>query len=163
MPSPPKNAPKNIETLGFLPNIATAEVTASSGIDLMQLIKTKDTWQIKHIVWQPHPKPVETTAKDRQAITVAAQAYATTFYTTKPELIDTHVDKKLATNLHKNRPAPKDSPKVVEILDCNDNTACVKLTGTWGFDFMHLICTEKGGKIRQVIWQSHPPKKIEKK
>lgn len=179
----PKDAPKKIEILGLLPKVATAKLTASWGIDLMQLIKTKDTWQIKHIVWQPHPKPVETTAKDRQAITVAAQAYATAFYTAKPELIDAHVDKKLAkfgnyfgremamtfeqlrdlaTNLHKNRPAPKDSPKVVEILDCNDNTACVKLTGAWGLDFMNLIRTEKGWKIRQVIWQSHPPKKVEK-
>ena len=63
---------------------------------------------------------------------------------------------------HKDRPAPANSPKIVEILDCNDNTACAKLTGAWGMDFMNLIRTDKGWKIRQVIWQSHPPRTVKK-
>lgn len=179
----PKDAPKKIQILGLLPSVATAKLTASWGIDLIQLIKTRGSWRIKHIVWQKHPKPVETAAKDRKAITAAAEAYALAFYNAEPELIDAHVDRKLAkfgsyfgrqmamsftalrnlaANLHKDRPAPANSPKLVEILDCNDNTACVKLTAAWGVDFMNLIRTDQGWKIRQVIWQSHPPKRVEK-
>jgi Putative lumazine-binding len=179
----PKDAPKRIEILGLLPKVAIGKLTAHWGIDLMQLIKTDGKWRVKHIVWQRHRKTVKTLAADRKAIAKAAENYALAFYTASPQLIDTHVDKKLAkfgaymgremamsfgqlrnlaATLHKDRPAPADSPKTVEILDCNDHTAVVKLTGAWGLDFMSLIRTDAGWKIRQVIWQSHPPRKAKR-
>ena len=54
---------------------------------------------------------------------------------------------------------PKGAPMKITILDCADNIATAKLEALWGLDFINLIRTDAGWKIRQVVWQPHPPKK----
>lgn len=51
----------------------------------------------------------------------------------------------------------EETPKKVEILDLLDKTACAKLTAHWGIDYLLLAEEEGTWKIRQVMWQSHPP------
>ena len=47
---------KKIEVLDVMDQTAIAKVTASWGIDHMQLAKYDGRWKIINIVWQAHPK-----------------------------------------------------------------------------------------------------------
>jgi len=47
---------KKVEVTDVLDQTATAKVTASWGIDFMQLAKYDGQWKIINIVWQAHPK-----------------------------------------------------------------------------------------------------------
>jgi hypothetical protein len=47
---------KKVEVIDVLDQTATAKVTASWGIDHMQLAKYDGRWKIINIVWQAHPK-----------------------------------------------------------------------------------------------------------
>jgi hypothetical protein len=47
---------KKVEVLDVLDQTAVAKVTASWGIDHMQLAKYDGRWKIINIVWQAHPK-----------------------------------------------------------------------------------------------------------
>lgn len=51
---------------------------------------------------------------------------------------------------------PDAGPKRVEILDAMDQTALVKLTGSWGTDYMQLAKFDGKWKTRHAIWQSAP-------
>jgi hypothetical protein len=46
----------------------------------------------------------------------------------------------------------------IAILDLLDQTAVVKLTASWGIDYMFLGKFDGKWKITQILWQSHPPK-----
>ena len=46
----------------------------------------------------------------------------------------------------------------IAILDILDQTAVVKLTASWGIDYMFLGKFDGKWKITQILWQSHPPK-----
>ncbi len=46
----------------------------------------------------------------------------------------------------------------IAILDVLDQTAVVKLTASWGIDYMFLGKYDGKWKITQILWQSHPPK-----
>ena len=123
--------------------------------------------------------------EDRTAVERAATNYVEAIYSCKPELIERSVDAELH-KLGTYRPADADDygpfqPMTydqlvriaerwnadgkrgddlefeVEILDLLDRTASVKLTADWGIDYMHLIKQGKTWKIRQILWQSHPP------
>jgi Putative lumazine-binding len=48
--------------------------------------------------------------------------------------------------------------KEIAILDVLDQTAVVKLTASWGIDYMFLGKFDGKWKITQILWQSHPPK-----
>ena len=50
------------------------------------------------------------------------------------------------------------SVKDIAILDVLDQTAVVKLTASWGIDYMFLGKFDGTWKITQILWQSHPPK-----
>lgn len=52
---------------------------------------------------------------------------------------------------------PADAPKEIVIFDVLDKTASVKLTATWGIDYMHLGKYDGKWMIVNVLWQS-PPK-----
>lgn len=170
-----KDAPKKVEVLGMLPKVAVAKLTAAWGIDYILLHDSPKGWQIKHVIWQRLPKPVETAKADRAAVIAAAKGYARSFYQRKPELVDKYVSKDLAKygcyngkwsamnhaqlkelSKHAYPTTPKNAPEEVEVLDLSDQTAVVKLTGGWGIDFMNMARTDDGWQIRQVIWQSHP-------
>jgi hypothetical protein len=53
-----------------------------------------------------------------------------------------------------NRQAPATAPKQVELLDVQDQTAAVKLTASWGTDYMLLGKYDGRWMISSVIWQS---------
>jgi hypothetical protein len=46
----------------------------------------------------------------------------------------------------------------IAILDVLDQTAVVKLTASWGIDYMFLGKYDGKWKINLILWQSHPPK-----
>ena len=50
------------------------------------------------------------------------------------------------------------SPKEVTVFDVLDKTASAKLVAEWGVDYFHLAKEDGQWKIRQVLWQSPPPK-----
>lgn len=53
---------------------------------------------------------------------------------------------------------PKDAPRVIEIFDVQDQTACAKLTAQWGTDYFQLGKYDGRWMIVNVLWQS-PAKK----
>ena len=53
-----------------------------------------------------------------------------------------------------------ESPRKIEVLDVLDQTATAKLTAEWGIDYFHLARFDGKWKIINVLWQSHPPKKV---
>lgn len=51
----------------------------------------------------------------------------------------------------------EDSPREIELLEVNDQTAIAKLTAIWGIDYFQLGQFDGDWKIINVIWQSLPP------
>ena len=56
---------------------------------------------------------------------------------------------------------PEAGPKDVEILDAQDQTALVKLTGSWGSDYMQLAKFDGRWQTKHVIWQRAPRERTE--
>lgn len=54
------------------------------------------------------------------------------------------------------RRAPPDAPKVIELLDVQDQTAAAKLTAWWGTDYLQLARYDGRWMIIHVLWQSPP-------
>ena len=50
------DAVRDIEILDILDKTAAAKLTATWGIDYMQLAKVDGKWMIKHVMWQSHPR-----------------------------------------------------------------------------------------------------------
>jgi len=47
----------------------------------------------------------------------------------------------------------------VQVLGVMDRVACVKLTATWGVDYMNLVKGDDGTwRILHVMWQTLPSK-----
>jgi hypothetical protein len=74
---------------------------------------------------------------------------------TQPQLVE------LAKNYNKDGRIPDDAPKKIEIYEVLDKTASIKLTASWGIDYMHLAKLDGKWLIMNVLWQSHPPKEGE--
>ncbi len=70
---------------------------------------------------------------------------------TQPQLVD------LASKYNKDGRIAEDAPKKIEIYEVLDKTASVKLTASWGIDYMHLAKLDGKWMIMNVLWQSHPP------
>lgn len=49
--------------------------------------------------------------------------------------------------------APKDAPRVIEIFDVQDQTACGKLTAQWGTDYFQLAKYNGRWLIVNIMWQ----------
>ncbi len=120
---------------------------------------------------------------DRSAVHRAVLDYCEAFYEGKPEYLERSVHPELskfgyymregkyhgvgmtfpqAIELSKewNEDGTKANEKTVkdvQILDLLDKTACAKLTAKWGIDYLLLAKVEGAWKIRQVLWQTHPP------
>ncbi len=107
--------------------------------------------------------------------------YAESYYELKPEYVERSIHKDLAkigytlkdgkwkthpmdydgfmnmvmwyvNNDHTPEPGPKD----VVVLAATDQTALVKLTGSWGIDYMHVGLYEGRWQTRNAVWQSVP-------
>jgi hypothetical protein len=52
------------------------------------------------------------------------------------------------------RPAPADAPRRIEVYEVLDQTASVKLTASWGTDYLLLAKEDGRWMIRQVLWQT---------
>ncbi len=59
----------------------------------------------------------------------------------------------------KNDRVPEPGPKEVVVLAATDQTALVKLTGSWGIDYMQLARFDGRWQTRHVVWQSAPEKR----
>ena len=57
----------------------------------------------------------------------------------------------------KGRVDAETAPKEIEIYDVMDMTATVKLSASWGIDYMHLAKIDGTWMIKNVLWQSYPP------
>ena len=129
--------------------------------------------------------PEDARSDDHAAVERAAQDYVDAIYLVKPELIDRSVSRDLVklgiwrqegatdysepmgmtyAQLHDlagkwnvDDRNGKDLASDVEVLDLLDRTATVKLTASWGVDYMHLLKQGEKWQIVQILWQSHPP------
>ena len=54
------------------------------------------------------------------------------------------------------RPTPATAPKEIELLDVLDQTAAVKVTATWGTDYLLLGKYDDRWMVSSVLWQSKP-------
>ena len=124
------------------------------------------------------------TAEDRDAIRNAALDYVEGIYNVQPERIERSVHPTLTkrgfykkdantpyvempmtydqlVNLARtwNKEGKRDTAiKKVDVLDVLDQTAVVKVTASWGVDYMLLGKYDGTWKISQILWQSHPAK-----
>lgn len=124
-------------------------------------------------------------AQDREAVRQAALDYVEGVYNVQPERIERSVhpslvkrgfSRKDATAPYAERPMTFDqlvnlartwnkdgkrdtSIKEVTVLDVLDQTAAVKVTASWGVDYMLLAKYNGTWKISQILWQSPPPKR----
>jgi hypothetical protein len=57
----------------------------------------------------------------------------------------------------RNRPAPANAPKAVQLFDVQNQTASAKLTATWGTDYLLLGKFDGRWMISHVLWQSPRP------
>lgn len=69
---------------------------------------------------------------------------------TFPQLVE------LSKNYYAKNKPPQNAPKDIVIFDVLDQTATVKLTATWGVDYMHLAKYNGKWMIVNVLWQSLP-------
>jgi len=181
----PEPGPKEVVVLDAMDQTALVQLTGSWGIDYMQLARFDGRWQTRHVVWQTAPaeRPAEAIEEDRRAAERAARDYLEALYEARPELIEKSVHADLV-KLGFARDAPAedyralgmtheklhalartwnaegdkvsdDSPGEVQVLGVMDRVACVKLTATWGVDYMNLIKGEDGTwRILHVMWQT---------
>lgn len=49
------------------------------------------------------------------------------------------------------------APRIIDVDDIQERVATARLIAAWGIDYLHLVLTEDGWKIRNVVWQSHTP------
>jgi hypothetical protein len=124
------------------------------------------------------------TAADKEAVRQAALDYVEGIYNVQPERIERSVHPnlnkrgfykkdastpyaempmtyeqlvKLASSWNKD--GKRDTTiKDISVLDVLDQTAVVKLSASWGIDYMFLGKYDGKWKIVQILWQSHPPK-----
>lgn len=123
-------------------------------------------------------------AQDKEAVRQAGLDYVEGVYNVQPERIERSVHPALVkrgfykkdasapyveltmsyeqlVNLARtwNKDGKRDTKiKNVEILDLADQTAVVKITASWGIDYMLVGKYDGRWKISQILWQSPPPK-----
>ena len=121
---------------------------------------------------------------ESQAIARAALDYIEAIYEGRPELIERSVHPQvvkigygrsekgdfpirpmtyekllnLAENWSKGKVIPPDAKKDVKVLDRFHDIATVRLTASWGVDYMMLARSDGRWKIVQVLYQSNPKK-----
>ena len=119
---------------------------------------------------------------EKQGIERAVLDYAESYYEVRPEYVERSIHRDLAkigftigedgsygekpmdyagfekmiANLIAAEYTPEPGPKEVEILDAADQTALVKLTGSWGVDYMQLAKFDGKWMTRHALWQTAP-------
>lgn len=78
-------------------------------------------------------------------------------YTGRPMSYDQLKELARTWNKDQARVNPDSARKNVVVFDVLDKTASAKVIAHWGVDYLHLVKTGEGWKIRQIIWQTHPP------
>ena len=53
---PPEGAPREVEVLHEMDQVAVVKVTGYWGIDYVQMAVIDGRWQIKHVIWQSEPR-----------------------------------------------------------------------------------------------------------
>ncbi|GJM20597.1 MAG: hypothetical protein DHS20C15_05120 [Planctomycetota bacterium] len=125
--------------------------------------------------------PAPARAPDTAAIERAVLDYAEAYYEVRPDYAERSISKQLdklgfdtaatttrmdyagflaMVNWFQGRDKPAPGPKQVEILHALDRTALVKLTGSWGVDYMQLTRSSADAdgvwQTRHVIWEATP-------
>ncbi len=123
---------------------------------------------------------------DFEKVTTAANAYIESIYDVDTTKVYKYIDRELfkkgvyyskknkvwsvlpmsfnglvntAKTFNEDRSLPKNSPKMVEVLDLQEKIANVKIEAIWGMDYLLLRKDEYGDwKITQILWQSYTPK-----
>lgn len=136
-----------------------------------------------------HVSAQETSYSDKEKIIEASTAYVESIYTVDTVKVYKYVDRELfkkgvyyskkektwsvhpmsfdelvstAKTYNKKGALPKNSPKVVEILDIQEKIANVKIEAIWGIDYLLLMKDETGNwRITQILWQSYTPQQWE--
>jgi Putative lumazine-binding len=135
------------------------------------------------VIWVPGGA-IAQGSPDKEGVRQAALDYVEAIYNVQPERIERSVHpslvkrgfyKKDASTPYAEMPMTYDQlvklaaswnkdgkrdtkVKEIAILDVLDQTAVVKLTASWGIDYMFLGKFDGKWKITQILWQSHPPK-----
>jgi hypothetical protein len=63
----------------------------------------------------------------------------------------------LAAKWNANGKLPKDAPRKIEVYDVQDQTACGKLTASWGTDYCQLARYDGKWMIVNILWQGPLP------
>ncbi len=105
-------------------------------------------------VYEVKPDLIEKSVHENLAKVGFARRSAADAYMTIPMTYEQLV--KLAVEYNASGKIGDDAPKEVEVLDLLNQTASVKLTASWGIDYMHLAKYDGKWKIIQVLWQTHP-------
>lgn len=122
---------------------------------------------------------------DRQQVQAAIEDYVDALYNVEPERIKRSVHPQLtkkgfwrpkdktayqpestmtfeqlydlAGKWNAKKTLPADAPRVIEVFDVQDQTACGKLTAQWGTDYFQLAKYDGRWLIVNIVWQSPPP------
>lgn len=105
-------------------------------------------------VYEVKPELIEKSVHENLAKVGFARRHADDAYMTIPMTYEQLV--RLVGEYNVNGNIGDDAPKEIEVLDLLNQTASVKLTASWGIDYMHLAKYDGKWKIIQVLWQTHP-------
>lgn len=178
---PKPDSPKIVEVLEVSDKIAIAKVTAWWGIDYMLLAKNDGKWMIRQIVWEGPAPTADPSDADRDGAMKAGLGYLEGFNQAddsrlksvlKPTMYKYGYSFDKKTKKYKDgkqmtyeqvfgftkwardtkwKPEPG-SPKEVEVLDVMNHIAAIKVTASWGIDYILLSRTDDKWMIEQVLW-----------
>ena len=121
------------------------EAVRRAALDYIESIYEVDPAKVERSVHPDLTKRGFFMRQDQTAYTPATMTFA--------QLVE------LSKSYNKEDRVPKDAPKEVVIFEVSDQTASVKVTASWGIDYMHLAKYDGRWKIINVLWQS-PPKQV---
>jgi hypothetical protein len=130
--------------------------------------------------------PAAGVADEREAVEAAVRDYVEGLYRAEPARIERSVSpelekyglyrpdgekdyrsagkmsfdrlRELAATWNANDKQGTDLTYEIQVLYLLDRTASAKLVAKWGIDYFHLVRSDDGWKILQIVWQSHPPR-----
>lgn len=125
-------------------------------------------------------------ATEHEAIERAILDYAESYYEARPDYVERGISKDLVKlgfkaredGSYEEKPMtydgfvrmvdwvvengkPPAGPKEVVVFDALDKTALVKLTGSWGIDYMQVTKEDDRWQTRHVLWQTFPIERSE--
>lgn len=157
-----------------------------SGRELAHLAEDQNTKPMKILLALLCLLPLTSLAQsDRELVQAAIEDYVDALYKVEPERIKKSVHPQLtkkgfwrpkdkaayqpestmtfeqlydlAGKWNAKKTLAADAPRIIEIFDVQDQTACGKLTAQWGTDYFQLAKYEGKWLIVNIVWQSPPP------